>query len=347
MSTLASQGSRSLNSTTPARADGWARLPAEYAIPDKAPSLEEAHAYCERLARTHYENFSVATWFLPKRLRQHFYSVYAYCRISDDLGDEVGDPHQSLALLDDWERELEACYASLRDVIPSEARGRTAPERESRDPYRAGTAGPRHPVFIALRETIRACDIPQHEFSDLLKAFRQDQTVHRYETFDDVLGYCRYSANPVGHLVLYVCGYRDAERQQLSDYTCTALQLANFWQDVSADWQKGRIYLPLEDMRRFGVSEQEIAERRPTPEFLKLMKFEVERAREWFESGLPLAASVDRDLAIDIELFSRGGQEILGAIERQGYDVLRARPVISKPRKLWLVAGAALHRAIG
>jgi len=316
MSTLASPGSGSVQAAH--QAGAWASLPAEYAIPDKAPSLEEAQAYCERLARTHYENFSVATWFLPRRLRPHFYSVYAYCRISDDLGDEVGDAHQALALLNEWEGELDAAYGGE----------------------------PRHPVFIALRETIRACDIPKHEFSDLLKAFRQDQTVHRYETFDDVLGYCRYSANPVGHLVLYVCGYGDAERQQLSDFTCTALQLANFWQDVSVDWQKGRIYLPLEDMRRFRVSEREIAERRPTPEFLKLMKFEVERAREWFERGLPLAGLVNRELATDIELFSRGGQEILHAIERQGYDVLRQRPVISRAAKLWLVARAAANRFI-
>jgi squalene synthase HpnC len=337
MSTLASHGSRSSNHSLAARTDRWASLPAEYAIPDQAPSLAEAQAYCECLARRHYENFSVATWFLPKRLRPHFYSVYAYCRISDDLGDEVDDPQHALALLDDWERELEACYVSLEDVIPSGAR----------DPYSADTASPRHPVFIALRETIRACQIPQHEFADLLKAFRQDQTVHRYETFEDLLGYCRYSANPVGHLVLYVCGYRDAERQQLADYTCTALQLANFWQDVSVDWHKGRIYLPLEDMRQFGVTEHEIAQRRPTPEFLKLMKFEVERAREWFERGLPLADRVDRELAIDIELFSRGGQEILNAIERQGYDVLRQRPVISNPRKLWLLARAGLKRLTG
>jgi len=342
MSTLASHGSHSLNSTTTPRADGWAKLPAEYAIPDKAPSLEEAQAYCERLARRHYENFSVATWFLPRRLRPHFYSVYAYCRISDDLGDEVGDPQQALALLDEWERELEATYLSLGGVeqglspavMGDKKAGALGPE----------VSGPRHPVFVALRETIRACDIPQHEFADLLKAFCQDQTVHRYETFDDVLGYCRYSANPVGHLVLYVCGYRDAERQQLSDYTCTALQLANFWQDVNVDWGKGRIYLPLEDMRRFGVSEREIAERRPTPEFLRLMKFEVERAREWFERGLPLAGRVDGELATDIELFTRGGQEILSAIERQGFDVLRQRPVISKRRKLWLVARAAGKR---
>jgi squalene synthase HpnC len=333
-----------LNQTTTAR-DAWGRLPAEYAIPDQAPSLEEAQAYCERLGRRHYENFSVATWFLPKRLRPHFYSVYAYCRISDDLGDEVGDPQLALALLDEWERELEATYCSLGGVEQgfSPAVGGDRKSRASAPEVN----GPRHPVFIALRETIRACQIPQHKFSDLLKAFRQDQTVHRYETFDDVLGYCRYSANPVGHLVLYVCGYRDAERQQLADYTCTALQLANFWQDVSVDWQKGRIYLPLEDMQRFGVSERDIADRRPTPEFLKLMKFELERAGEWFESGLPLVDRVDRQLAIDIELFSRGGQEILKAIERQGYDVLRQRPVISSARKVWLVARAAGQRLIG
>jgi len=197
-----------------------------------------------------------------------------------------------------------------------------------------------------LQETVRQCGIPKHEFSDLLIAFRQDQTVARYETFDDLLGYCRYSANPVGHLVLYLCGYNDAERQQLSDYTCTALQLANFWQDVAVDYQKGRIYLPLEDLRRFSVTGDDIAQRRAAPEFLSLMKFEVERAREWFQRGLPLVKKVNRELAIDIELFSRGGQEILNAIERQGYDVLRQRPVISKSRKLLLVARAAMGKVL-
>ena len=277
---------------------GWNALPESYRIPVTAPSLEEARAYCERLAKSHYENFSVATWFLPKRLRQHFYNVYAYCRISDDLGDEVGDPQQSLELLDQWEAELNACYAG----------------------------SPRHPVFVALAETVKQFGIPQHEFSDLLIAFRQDQTVTRFETFDDILAYCRYSANPVGHLVLYLCGYSDAERQQLSDYTCTALQLANFWQDVFVDYGKGRIYLPLEDLRRFGITGDDIAQRRATPQFVAMMKFEVERAREWFARGLPLVKMVNRELAIDLELFSRGGQEILNAIERQGYDVLRARP---------------------
>ena len=296
--------------------EGWGSLPAEYAIPEKAPSLGEAEQYCRRLARSHYENFSVASWFLPERLRQDFFNVYAYCRISDDLGDEVGDANASLRLLDQWEAELDACYAG----------------------------SPRHPVFVALAGTVRKCEIPKQTFVDLLTAFRQDQRVSRYSTFEDVLGYCRYSANPVGHLVLYVCGYRDAERQALSDFTCTALQLANFWQDVSPDYVNGRIYLPLEDLRRFKVTEDDIAARRNSSAFCDMMHFEVERARNWFRRGLPLIEQVDRDLAVDIELFSRGGQEILNAIEAQGYNVLGRRPSISKSRKLALVAGVAWRK---
>jgi len=311
MSSIASNGSPAMPVST-----GWAKLPPEYAIPEVAPSSAEAQEYCRRLARSHYENFSVATWFLPERLRQHFFNVYAYCRISDDLGDEVGDPPASLDLLDQWEAELEACYSG----------------------------SPRHPVFVALAETVRACEIPKQPFADLLKAFRQDQTVTRYETFDDLRGYCLYSANPVGHLVLHVCGYHDPARRQLSDFTCTALQLANFWQDVSVDYKKGRIYLPLEDLRRYGVSEEDISSERNTPAFQEMMRFEVERARDWFRQGLALVTKVDRELAIDIELFNRGGQEILNAIERQGYAVLGHRPVISKPRKLALVARAALGK---
>jgi len=297
---------------------GWSALPPEYAIPTVAPSLAEARQYCRKLATNHYENFSVATWFLPKRLRQHFYNVYAYCRISDDLGDEVGDPRASLQLLDAWQQELEACYAG----------------------------SPKHPVFVALSETVQAFEIPKHEFSDLLTAFRQDQTVTRYKSFDDLLGYCKNSANPVGHLVLYLCGYKDSERQLLSDFTCTALQLANFWQDVSLDYAKGRIYLPLDDLHRFAVSEDDIAHQRNTGAFVEMMKFEVERAREWFRQGLPLIQKVSRELAVDIELFSRGGQEILNAIEAQGFAVLGRRPVISKPRKLALVARAALGKLV-
>jgi squalene synthase HpnC len=297
---------------------GWSRLPSQYAIPHSAPALAEAQQYCANLARSHYENFSVATWFLPKNLRQDFFNVYAYCRISDDLGDEVGDAAASLALLDQWQVELDACYAG----------------------------NPRHPVFVALSETVSKFQIPKQEFSDLLIAFRQDQTITRFETFNDVLAYCRYSANPVGHLVLYLCGYSDPERQELSNYTCTALQLANFWQDVSVDYEKGRIYLPLEDLRRYGVLEDDLGRPHNSSAFRQMMKFEVERAREWFEKGLPLVKKVNKELAIDLELFTRGGQEILNAIERQKFAVLGNRPAISKPRKLALVARAALGKLL-
>jgi len=316
MSSIAGNDSRV--ATLAANAAAWGRLPAEYAIPAQAPPLAAAQQYCRRLARSHYENFSVASWFLPPSLRQHFFNVYAYCRISDDLGDEVGDPAAALRLLDQWEMELHACYAG----------------------------SPRHPVFVALAETVRGFDIPKQPFADLLTAFRQDQTIIRFPVFQDVLNYCRNSANPVGHLVLYLCGYRDSERQALSDFTCTALQLANFWQDVSDDYGKGRIYLPLEDLSRFQVTEQDIAERRNTAAFCQLMQFEVSRARDWFTRGLPLIKKVDKQLAVDLELFSRGGQEILNAIERQDFRVLGRRPSISKTRKLALVVRAALGKLL-
>lgn len=326
---VSANNATSVPSVSPAVDDrvaaGFARLPASYAFPAEAPSEDEAFAYCERLAKSHYENFSVATWFLPKRLHRHFYSVYAYCRISDDLGDEVGDLQLSLALLDRWRQELALTYES----------------------FQGGSAQPLHPVFVALRRTIREFGIPQHEFADLLTAFRQDQTTHRYETFDDLLGYCKNSANPVGHLVLYLGGYNDAERQLLSDYTCTALQLANFWQDVVVDYAKDRIYLPLEDLRRFGVCPQDILARRFSPAFRELMRFEVQRAREWFERGLPLSRMVQGELALDIELFSRGGQAILNAIEKQDYDVLKSRPTVSKLRKAGLALRALSGKLMG
>jgi squalene synthase HpnC len=291
---------------------GWAALPPEYRTPDRRPSLEEARAYCRRLAQSHYENFHVASWFLPRRFRPHFYSIYAYCRISDDLGDEVGNAEQSLVLLDQWGHELDACY-----------------EGETR-----------HPVFVALAETIRACQIPKKPFADLLVAFRQDQTVTRFRSIGDVLAYSEYSANPVGHLVLYACGYRDPERFRLSDSTCTGLQLANFWQDVRVDYGKGRIYLPLDDMQNFGVDEATLARGIATPAFRELLRHEVDYTRKLLNDGLPLQNMVDRELALDLDLFSRGGLEILRAIERQDYDVLRARPAISKGRKLALLMHA-------
>jgi squalene synthase HpnC len=299
-------------------ARGWAALPASYRIPAVAPTLEEARAWCRHLAETHYENFHVASWFLPKVLRPHFHSIYAYCRVSDDLGDEVGSTAQALALLDLWGRELDACYE-----------GRA-----------------RHPVFVALKQTIDACSIPKEPFADLLTAFRQDQTVKRYASTEEVLGYCRYSANPVGRLVLYACGEVSEENFRLSDATCSALQLANFWQDVRVDWAKDRVYLPQDDMRRFGVTDETIAGGVATAEFRALLKFEVDYARSLFKEGLPLIGKVNRDLALDLDLFSRGGLEILRAIESCDYDVLSARPAISKRTKLGLALRALSGKAL-
>jgi squalene synthase HpnC len=295
------------------REQGWAALPASYRIPAIAPTLDEARAWCKHLAETHYENFHVASWFLPKKLRPHFHAIYAYCRVSDDLGDETGNREQSLALLAQWREELDACYE--------------------------GKA--RHPVFVALAETIRACQIPKEPFSDLLTAFERDQTKTRFRNAEEVLDYCRYSANPVGRIVLYTCGYSDPERFRLSDATCSALQLANFWQDVASDYQqRDRIYIPQDAMDRFGVTEATIAGGIATPEFRALIADQVVWARQLFETGLPLIGLVDNDLALDLDLFSRGGLEILNAVEQRDYDVLSARPAISKTTKIALALRA-------
>jgi squalene synthase HpnC/squalene synthase HpnD len=273
-------------------------------LPQANCAPAEAERYTRWLATHHYENFNVVSWLLPRHLHQHFYNVYAYCRWSDDLGDEVPDPARALKLLDAWEYELRLIYED--------------------------GAGPAHPVLIALRETIRAKDIPLQPFCDLLRAFRQDQTIHRYATWDEVLNYCVCSANPVGRLVLYLCGYRDEARQKLSDFTCTALQLANFWQDVSRDLEKGRIYIPLEALAAHGLTEEDIVKKRFDSRYRTLMTSLIARTRELFRAGQPLAQTVERFLRVDLEMFSRGGLAILDAIEASGYNTLEHRPSLSK-----------------
>jgi squalene synthase HpnC/squalene synthase HpnD len=299
------------------------QIPAELKIAEHLPppgcSITEAENYTRWLATHHYENFNVASWLLPRRLHRHFYNLYAYCRWADDLGDEIPDSARALELLNEWEQELRDCYAGK----------------------------PSHPVFVALSQTIRACEIPMDPFADLIAAFRQDQTVHRYPTWEGMIGYCRYSANPVGRLVLYLCGYRDAARQQLSDATCTALQLANFWQDVSRDLEKGRIYIPLENAAAHGLTEDDIVSRRFDDRYVSLMKELIVRTRELFAHGLPLADCVDSMLAVDIEMFSRGGLAVLDAIEASGYNTLQHRPSIPKSKQFRLLIRALGKRVFG
>ena len=288
-------------------------LPGELEIMGNAPpagcSPSVAQEYTHWLATHHYENFNVVSWLLPKSLHQHFYNVYAYCRWADDLGDEVPNPMRALQLLDWWERELDLCYENK----------------------------PSHPVFVALRQTIVAKDIPKQPFADLLKAFRQDQTTKRYPDWESVVGYCVYSANPVGRLVLYLCGYRDEQRRRHSDATCTALQLANFWQDVSRDLDKGRIYIPLDAAAAQGLTEEDLVERRFDGRYVRLMQDLIARTRGLFAEGLPLAKMVDSRLSVDLEMFSRGGIAVLDAIQRMGYDTLHKRPAISKLKQARLL----------
>jgi squalene synthase HpnC len=284
---------------------------------ERAWAVGESLAYTRWLATHHYENFHVVSFLLPKRLHQDFYNVYAFCRWADDLGDEIGNPQESLRLLAWWRGELQAMYA-----------GRA-----------------QHPVFVALQDTAARHQLPIEPFDDLIKAIEQDQTVTRYRNFEEVFHYCRYSANPVGRLVLGLCGYRDAARRELSDATCTALQLANFWQDVIVDLAKDRVYLPLDVLERHGYPLDDLFARRFDGRFRAVMKEAIAVARELFLKGLPLAGQVDRRLAIDLELFSRGGLKILDKIERQDYDVLRARPAISKTERVGLLLGALRRRA--
>jgi squalene synthase HpnC len=279
--------------------------------------VAEGRAYTRWLATNHYENFHVVSFLLPKRLHQDFYNVYAYCRWADDLADEIGDTAESLRLLAWWRAELDAMYA-----------GRTS-----------------HPVFAALVSTVAQYGIPRQPFSDLLDAFVQDQTVTRYRNWEELFGYCRNSANPVGRLILYLGGYGDEARQRLSDATCTALQLANFWQDVTVDLLKDRVYIPLEVMERHGYTLEELFARRFTPAFAALMREVVDQARALFVEGLPLARTVDRRLAIDLDLFSRGGMRVLDKIEQQGYDVLAARPAVSKIERVGLLLGSVARVA--
>jgi squalene synthase HpnC len=272
--------------------------PALSGADDAAIVLGDAYAFCARLARSHYENFTIASFLMPRAMRPHMHAIYAYARIADDFADEEHD----LGKLDQWERELDLCYAGA----------------------------PRHPVFVALADTVHRFDIPRQPFADLLRAFRSDVEFKGFDTLDDLLAYARCSANPVGRLVLYLFGYRDEECQRLSDLICSGLQLANFWQDIAIDLGKDRIYIPRRDLARFGCTAEELRRGQVNAAFVALMRHEVGVARAMLVEGSALHRRVDRRLSRDILIFAGGGLRILRAIEDAGYDVFRKRPKLNK-----------------
>lgn len=290
-----------------------AAAPRAAAAPAPSPSLADAYAHCARMAREHYENFSVVSWLAPAQLRRDLQAVYAFCRATDDLGDEAdGD---RLALLDEWEAQLALAYSGE----------------------------PAHPVMIALQDVIRRAEIPPEPFRKLIQANRIDQGSGRFETYADLLRYCDHSANPVGRMVLHVLGEASEENCRLSDATCAALQLANFWQDVARDYRIGRVYIPQEDMRAFGCAEERIAEGVADDAFRAMMRFEVDRAATLFAEGAPLANRLRGRAKLAVALFSRGGMRVLDAIREQNYDTLAKRPVVTRPRKAWLALATALR----
>jgi squalene synthase HpnC len=298
--------------------DNLTGAPELYLTPAVRPSLAEAQAWCKHLTTTHYENFHVATFFLPAALRPHFHSVYAFCRTSDDLGDEVADTATATLLLAEWREMLHQCFEQ--------------PELS------------RHPVYVALQPTIAARSLPIEPFDDLISAFEQDQIHTHHDSLASLEEYSRYSANPVGRLVLLVSGYRSEELFRLSDNICTGLQLANFYQDIVEDDARGRRYIPADAMQRFGVTDEQIRERRFDAEFRVMMQFLVDDARARLTRGQRIVSLVDRDLAATLSLFVKGGHAILDAIAAQGYDTLHARPVVTKEAKLRLLGGALLGK---
>ena len=300
-----------------------AHLRALIDLPETRPSRAEAVAACRAMARTHYENFTVISWLTPSWMRRHLAVLYAFCRTVDDVGDEPlsesGEPatvQTRLELLDRFEDELGAAY-----------RGQA-----------------HHPVLVALEETIERFDLPREPLVRLIEANRIDQQTTRYGSYDELLRYCTHSANPVGRLFLMLFGYRDDERFALSDATCTALQLANFWQDVRRDFEIGRIYLPQDDMARFGVTEDQLHTDAASDQVRELMRFQVERTRGLFAEGLPLIDLVSGHLRVDLALFSRGGLAILDKIEEIGFDTVGQRPTVGTREKVALLLGTLVSR---
>lgn len=288
-------------------------------MPPYPNEVQKAFAYCQHLVRSHYENFPVASLFIPRRHRPFVSSVYAFARIADDFADEgnMADAER-LALLDQWQERLDRCASGSAD----------------------------HPVFIALAETLARTGAPLELFSDLLVAFRMDVTKKRHATFRDLLYYCRHSANPVGRIVLHIFNEATEEKMQLSDSLCTALQLANFWQDVSVDFRRGRIYVPLEDLERFGYTETTFAQSAADEGLRNLVRFELDRTREIFSNGKPLLRKVGKQLRLEMLLTWNGGMTILRKIEAVGCDVLSHRPRLTARDKLLILGRSLFGRTL-
>jgi len=287
--------------------------------PGTRQGIDEAFAYCQNLARSHYENFPVASLAIPRDLRPSVAAIYAFARTADDFADEGDVPaHERLRRLEEWGEKLRNCYQ--------------------------GDAT--EPVFVALGETAARTGLPREPLDALLHAFRMDVTTRRFERFEDVLHYCRHSANPIGFLLLHLFGEATERAVPLSDSICTGLQLANFWQDLSVDWAKGRLYVPLEDLDRFGYTEDELARGVLDERFRRMLAFEVERARQYLLDGVPLLDLVSSArLRFELSLTVRGGMAILKAVRAIGYDVLHRRPSLSAMDKADILLRTLLRRA--
>ena len=275
------------------------------------PMLAAAYAECRRLAQAHYENFPVASWLVPAGMRRHVAAVYAFARTADDFADEgTRTAEERIRLLEDWRHRLHACV--------TESNGRL----ESND------LDPHDRVFLALGATMRACTLPVALFDDLLDAFRQDITTTRYATWDEVLGYCRRSANPVGRIVLRIAGYNSETLDRSSDALCTALQLTNFWQDFGRDWQKGRLYVPTEEVAQWGARTEDLDDRRITDAWRGALGIAGGRTRNLFTKGRHVCEAVGGRLGCELRLTWLGGMRVLERVESSGYDVFADRPTL-------------------
>lgn len=302
--------------------------------------LQEAYRYCEWITCRHYENFPVGSWLIPKRQRPFIAAIYAFARSADDFADEGKYQGRSLELLDGWKKTLAACSNSAEENL------------KGSDPQRTGVR-PQHPIFIALADAIRRCHLPPQLLADLLTAFAMDVTKRRYADWEELMTYCRYSANPVGRLVLTVFGIQDPALHEMSDRICTGLQLANHWQDLAIDLlEKDRLYIPLDLVARHGLTVEDLkafrpgtleGQRGPAP-FKGLMGELVERTRAIFKEGEPLLDRIAGRLRMELKMTLLGGRAILDRIVQADYDVFRRRPVLSAGAKLKLLAHAFLAR---